>query len=811
MRIATSPTGRGKNSSVLPLLRRFSWGNGMCSPYYTEHRRQSTLTSSALSSPANHNQQVVYRSIRDCRERAFHLIQELVSSPIPGCGLSYSTNGSFGGPSLTVNAVSGVASLLELYDKAYYFLHLLHRTILVPRNVVRDTDDFTEFLLRCFRRPSDSLLKGDEELQLSDAAIVDGFVEWMETSLMSAGQFVSFVEVLQLVGSYVRYHKGVRWGARPSEEEWYRCGYRLHPWHDTYCPSSRAEQMPYVHLLQWLMRAKPTKLEEKIDDKEGAHGASSLFSTAAKESAMRAWYATEEFSPPSWHTVVGNSNRLGFTALDCGCHSGYMTELLLKAGAQEVLGVDVSPHHLRNAEATLSEHLRERRSSSYSRKTVEFVRCDILPDLPDEARQTKTPPLGPEGSTNSAAAENRRRLARCHHMPSDSDGLKTETEVTGPFDLLLFHPPLPLLFPTWPLFHDLYESVDQLAYDAGRRHPHCRLSVLNEFLQRLLGSSNGEENNSERRRNAHQQLKHQRRLVAPLIKDNGYVAFILPRNFDTRAILQRMSTSSAGKNCTSCGSDGLAPLVPLSDVVTMTLEGSYTLVLKRSHSLSSLLNRMDYIQKSISAFIRAFVSPQHRSRVEQEVRDFYSNHQAIDLIVMRKIARQKTNEDNDNKDCSVRAVLQKVSEPIAYEDSFEYEEYIPAGGSPLAHHWTEMTPSFSYLEDEFFGCADSVGTNGPPNGASFLAVGHPLVPVTRQLVGVDRFGAGGRDATQGESGSFDKMFAKEMRRRGGRMRKMALTPLEKQEWYIDEKLVKSEAAKVDLMNELSRFELKDFD
>ncbi|EKF32780.1 hypothetical protein MOQ_003365 [Trypanosoma cruzi marinkellei] len=761
---------------------------------------------------------VVYRSLHDCQNHVRCFIQEISS------GFAPTAQGGLQGGETVRKSHRGARTLMELQELAEQFVVRLQSTVFLPSDVVQEVDDFPMFLLRYFHR---AVARAKDGRPRSEEEIIEGFVEWMDMAFPaspSSGreeEFVSFVELMRLVQSFVRYHRGVRWGGGITSAEWHRSGYLLHPWHGTYCPSLHSEQMPYVHLLQWLLRRRPPREEKRhlgdADEKNTSDGGSSM-----RGDAMRWWGATEPFAPPSWRGERTSSNTVGFAALDCGCHSGYMTDLLLKAGAQHVIAVDVSTHALGSTEATLREHLRERRSATSVAKRVRFMRCDLLPELGPVAKQKeeeRASPLLEEGSTLAAAAARRRRLARQRFMPDNpQDSVSSfagviaapESEV-GPFDLLVFHPPVKPLFPSWPLLQESLNAVEYSPPIAEGHHSHSSLPALHEFLQRLLCSSKDHTESS---------TQPQKR-TTPLVKDGGYVAFILPVSFDPKDILQHISSSQLHSSC-GRGDSGVVSFTSLSDAVTGLLEGPYDLVLRRRHSLAGMCNTGEEFPLSDMTFLREFAHPQFRDRIKRELNAFYRTHQAVDLLVLRK----KPSSNGSNKYKENRGNSRNESHPkdqfpsgtkedaITYEESFQHTEYIPAYGPPLRHHWTEMTPSYSYLEDEFFGSnAGKTGGNLPER--NFLAVGH-----TPSLVREE----GKEERTDGEWShanlqtvrrsmqNYRSLFTGELKmRRKNRLRKMALQSLENQEWYIDEKLVKSEGAKIDLLNELSRFDLQDWD
>ncbi|KAH9578393.1 hypothetical protein LSM04_006227 [Trypanosoma melophagium] len=720
----------------------------------------------------SHRSPVVCRGVAECQEHMRLLLQEM----------------------------SGARTLLAAHEAATRFVAAVHATVLFPRDVVNDVQDFAARLSRAH----------------AEFPAVAAFDAWVEAAVPPAAEFVSAAELTRLVLSFGRYHRGVRWGG-----DWQRGGYRVHPWHNTHCPATRAEQMPYVHLLQWMLHAKPRRRNtgqhgNTSDEEIKRFGDLLIEPLSPRDEAMQAWHATEAFLPPSRKNATSMSSNTGFTALDCGCHSGYMMDLLLKAGAHHIVGVDVSKHTIGSAEATVHEHLREQRSAGHVSKRVHFMRCDVLPEwdtvTPKEEGDTVL-----KESVLTTAAKRRRREARQRNIAVDPVSVEREKDF-GPVDFLVFHPPVKPLFPSWPFLEDALNSMDFAGTDVGIPHPHSSLTVLREILQQLLFvSSNENSNNSSR--------QHRRKI--PFIKDGGYVAFILPRTFDSKSILEYTSLEPLLNG----GSVGVTPVMPLGDVVVTTLEGSYELVLRRRHSLKEMLDDSEATHRQDMAYIRLFAHPQFRKRIERELQDFYQVHQGLDLLVLRKKVMSKDtttlyNVDNNKVKGNSHSNDGTINESIQYEDSFEFTEYIPASAPSPAHHWTEIIPSYSYLEEDFFGSTKTTSSSSSsgldkdkiPKSAvtyerNFLAVGHTIPPMRRNdSRGDDEWSQSELQTIGRNLQNYRNLFAAELKeKRSGRLRKIALQPLEKQEWYIDEKLVKSESAKVDLINELLRFDMQDWD
>ncbi|RNE99559.1 hypothetical protein TraAM80_08170 [Trypanosoma rangeli] len=757
---------------------------------------------------------VICRRLYDCQKHVRGLLQDI------SVGFAPTTQARWRQGEAVPKHNCGARTLLELHELSGQFVMTLHATLFLPRDVVHEVDDFPMFLLRHFRR---AVARANEERSWSDEEIVEGFVDWMDMALPAPpsssgeGEVVSFVELMRLVRSFVRYHHGVRWGGGATKSEWYRGGYLLHPWHDTYCPTLHSEQMPYVHLLQWLLRRRPVQEEKRRLADAESRSASSV-GLSMKDDAMRWWGATEPFAPPSWRGEGNATHAVGFAALDCGCHSGYMVDLLLKAGAQHVVGVDVAARALGSAEATLREHLRERRSATSVAKTMRFIRCDLLPELESVVEQATergklASPLMGEKNVLANAAARRRHKARRRCIPDNPQATAShsagavaarEGEV-GPFDLLVFHPPMKPLFSQWPLLQELSNAFEYLPPGAEGQHPHCSLPVLHRLLQELLYSPKGQSDGHT----------PPRQRKTPLVRDGGYVAFILPRAFDPKDILQHISSSQSNS---FNGSGNHVPFTSLSDAVTGALEGSYEVVLHRRHSLAGMCDTGE-VPLCDAVYLREFSHPRWRDQIKRELNDFYRTHQAVDLLVFRKKPGSSVHvEHGTNKSNERRRVDTVRAHPgedlLPYDESFEYTEYVPADGPPLQHHWTALMPSYSYLEDDFFG-SNAASTGSSSHKRNFLALGHTVSPVREEgrTAGPDgNLSHADLQTLQRNMQNYRSLFTEELKtHRKRRLRKMALQSLEKQEWYIDEKLVKSEGAKIDLLNELSRFDLQDWD
>lgn len=301
-------------------------------------------------------------------------------------------------------------SLLDVVHMLHRFWSMASETILVPRQL-RTIEDFPLFLLTMVRGMTgcgavsqhhtqralypgsdDAMSDGhrrtrDRFARMSDDAILHEFEQWMEMSTPRRAlaptteddnednsdeddlhDVISYVSLLGYIASYVRYHIGVRWGASShprtasptSGPAHSSTSYALHPWHRVYCPAGHAAQMPFVHVMQWML------------DSQRCTSASAHSDDESVSRRLQRHHSTELFAPPSSrvlaHADAFSSSaplppgRPGFAVLDLCCQSGFGVDLLLKAGATHITAVDGMSAARGNTEATVHEHRRERRS-----------------------------------------------------------------------------------------------------------------------------------------------------------------------------------------------------------------------------------------------------------------------------------------------------------------------------------------------------------------------------------------------------------------------------------------------------------------
>ncbi|CBZ30155.1 conserved hypothetical protein [Leishmania mexicana MHOM/GT/2001/U1103] len=662
---------------------------------------------------------------------------------------------------------------------------------------------------------------------------------------VSPPDILSFTQFADLLHSYDRYRLGVRWGASRNSGDWashggaaaaaayYRRRYFLHPWHGMHCPAGSAEQMPYVHVLQWMLARKG--------------GSAEALPTAAE--LWERHRALEPFQPSS----------SSFKALDVCCQSGYVSDLLIRAGAGVVVAADADPAALANAESTYHECVRE--GGGRSRNAVLYTRrCEGLPrPTATRAGRSSSTPSTPQRSgacanvgpgvqsTSASAAERRRRRAREEGRgysgltwPSEERSVSGVESAdadasAGPFDVLYIHPPSAVSI--WPVatteqfnlrktmwWRKLNYSAEAEGLDAtlllpylpctaapalARHNPLATRSGLERALDTLRADV------TERSAAASLSGDEPPRSGA-LLTDEGYVVLVLPRTYDTNLLLrgEMLETPS------------------LADWVVSQLDGYYDLILRRrcgTHAPLSVSNAAPSSKGVDSMLLGVFRAAQRRvegaasgacAQWAAELQRVSREEMWHDVLVLRKnraMARRCAARHTEGLGQDRAAAAGAVQ----WEDSFEYNEYYPRGTVPhTSHHWTALVPTYSYLEEDFY--------ETPSAARNFLAVGHPVSANSAVTVGygvpggaTPRAAAAGEhdqgtdgvtEASQLASANFHAVFAEELRtRRRSKLRKLALSPLERQEWYIDEKLVKSSAAKLELLKELSKWDLKDYD
>lgn len=748
---------------------------------------------------------------------------------------------------MEVMAEAKPVSLLSVADRMQCWWHRVGETVLLPLNASRITDLID--VLSELRRPASSF---SDPAPMTEEETALWLTEWEDWLWMSCPRLISaptsdlqaqeagmgassaggmetlaYAEMTGLLYSYGRHHRGVQWGAsRPDDADsvasFHRRVYRLHPWHAMYCPEGYTQQRPHVHLLQWMLAGKESPAQPS-------------------EELWRRHRAVEAFNVRS---VSDESN--GFKALDVGSQSGFGVDLLLKAGAAAVMAVDAQVAALGSTEATFHEHLNERRSRRRG-QILATRRCDNLPAASPSIQHRRT--AGEAGGGNqksrndaaashtlSDAAERRRRQARLlgrgyaaapMESPSERRGDGDQSPTDGPYDVIYLHPPAPttvwpvMAMPMVPHRHSRWWSlVEQKAAVHGIEKAAVLPSLIcssSEWRQHPLATWTAMQNitdalRREAGRPSTSVATEEGASDSPaLLSENGYVIAVLPRTYD---LDEALATA------------GTIPAPSLASSLILQLDGCYDVVLQRRCGMLATASAGGATADMPDAALLRHVSKMSQFGVDQPVegeltapldwtmlltqlQSLYADQLWQDVVVLKRskhVRRAPTAVRGEGQQLQ----QQRRQRSVSWEDSFEFNEYKPKGGLPTQHHWTDLVPTYSYLEPDFF--------NKPEASLPFLAVGHPSSSITAHPAGApvanrtDAVEDGARAASHAAAMNFNALFAEELRtKRRSKLRKLALSPLQRQEWYIDEKLVKSNAAKVQLLNDLSKWDLKDYD
>lgn len=676
---------------------------------------------------------------------------------------------------------------------------------------------------------------------------------------------ISFPRLLGLLESYVRYHRGVPWGVRrsaapstsPSSHSsllheskekasrgYYKRLYRVHPWHDMHCPEDSANQRPYVDALLWMLWGKKCRSGSR----------------PAPPASIRGFRAP--FERPKDHP---------FTTLDMCTQSGFAVDLLLKAGAEEVTAVDTCWLSTSNAEATYHEHMREKRSGGSGGK-LRTIQADLLPAVKgSETNPRASTALShrPLASTEAAAniyedaARRRRRTAweLGHRLPSTSadtsSGSCSSLSSWGhQAHLVWYHPPVPsyvLPFRAdsaaaatgwWrnvrkecsALPYPVPTVLPWIAFPTPMAHAHHSRRILHQLLDALTPT--GE--------------KGGRHVVLP----GGFIMFMLPRTYhlheEWMAALEKSSQpdQKESTNGSTAVMEGcLADSVLLhfdgtrSDNEIKKLsnsEGAFELIQFKRYPIP-IADKTEAVWKFVvqtetvhRTGAKGSVTGGDRSTALSGQLESHFPSQWIDLVVYRR-------KDVPNNSPTIDSV--PFTNTVQWEDTLEYDEYLPSR-FPTHNHWIDQLPSYSYLEDDFLE-ENSLGQHYHSSrsssvtltpGSSAVHQGLPETnvlahgPLSKEKIERQRANAGSfagglavnrvplaawREDGEKATAAFQSIFREELRkkRRTKKFRHMALSSSRDQkEWYIDEKLIQSEAAKVELMNNIARFDFhQDFD
>ena len=174
---------------------------------------------------------------------------------------------------------------------------------------------------------------------------------------------------------------------------------------------------------------------------------------------------------------------------------------------------------------------------------------------------------------------------------------------------------------------------------------------------------------------------------------------------------------------------------------------------------------------------------------------------------LRRVASTTVPLDRSCSRTERRAVQRGSVAPAtqpAWEDTFEYQQYLPKNGPPNPHHWTELIPSFHHLEQ-----GDLPFVDGTTAAGAVLATDQREAKMRKALMLRNDPSATIAQSkrvmavNQAAEANLSAVFGHELRtQRRTRARKLAFAAKANVEWYLDEKVAKSQAAKVEVLNEV---------
>jgi hypothetical protein len=454
--------------------------------------------------------------------------------------------------------------------------------------------------------------------------------------------------------------------------------------------------------------------------------------------------------------------------LHVGCSSGYFSDMIMKGTTlKSLLCVDHSAVALSATEEAIQEHWRMRRSSGGNRCQIEVATSPLLPTFatrntttgglaaPRE-RQTR---LGPVGVT---AAQRRRKLARAHRSGAVLEAhQRARVDDAAPS---LFSFPVDVVCVTGSLASAVPSTTpwEVEAQETSVRHdsPYSCRSGVRKWMSSLLSSTGSPFGTTA----------------------SGTVCALLPFSNHARAASEVIQEILAEFHARP-GSDNAVPWRLVHNQVSClcpTPQAVDAFVSRRS--TAKLLQH------------RAPKDPIQRRRFLNELGLFLSKGTGSELVVLQRDAVH--NATSGRLDSLNRQMVEKPE----WKDTFEYQQYLPKSGPTNPFHWTSAISSFPHLD--------------PSNSSEVLPtkdLTSPLNVTQRQRLLQQRNDLSttmGRsqhimDINASAASNICTVFGHELRaQRRSRARKLAFASQRNVEWYLDEKVVKSEAARVEIMNEV---------
>jgi hypothetical protein len=476
----------------------------------------------------------------------------------------------------------------------------------------------------------------------------------------------------------------------------------------------------------------------------------------------------EHLCIPLLHWLQDNSSSLqeAQKVLHVGSGSGYLTDMIMKGlggTMASLLCVDHSRWALTATERTVQEHWRLKRSS-HVRKRVEMLECESVPSIrtadakrPPGVKQSKSKPSG-IGAANLAAAERRRKLGRAHRSGAvlEQDckertaSPSAESLLTSSVDLLcVTSAPLSPGSPVWGPF-------DAMQQEAVLQHsaPYASVGGINMWTAQVLAASQ-----------------------SPL-RSGGIVTALLP-----------FSPSSSPKDIIA------AQLSAHNGSLAGRGSAWEVLASKRSALCSSVPHAESFLAKRSAHKFLQLCGPQdpiQQHRFRREMVRYLTSGIGSDFVVFGDTAAMQ-----HGSSARFSASQGNRQQPIGeWQDSFEHQHYLPKEGPTNALHWANMIDSFPHLETQQLPLPEAGSTLSPDQRRHLFAARNDASAVLGRSANIVNINAVAED-------NLHSIFGHELRsRRQKKAKKLAFASSRNVEWYLDEKVVKSDAARVDVLNEV---------
>eukprot|EP00758_Cryptobia_borreli_P006529 Tbor_TRINITY_DN5173_c0_g1::TRINITY_DN5173_c0_g1_i1::g.26052::m.26052 len=519
--------------------------------------------------------------------------------------------------------------------------------LLVPRDVINEFDGFVPFLLKSAERSKILHQSNDSKTPTYDneQTVVDNFDAWLElfcptkdaTNSHNGSSNIPFCTLIGAMDAFLLYERG-------GIEYHVPLGESIRPFYGVGTPKDPLELKAYQRFFHW---------------------------------------------------VNDRTNTSIFSALDIGCKSGYVAALLVKAKIPHVLCVDDNDAAIMNTSETLA---RLKEMKRIKKKVVTTLRSStLLPPQEKKENQKQSGTTQSEQNNNNNANISATEVAgiRRRHQgrllpsvqPKDEDiaeelADKYEkasylTNKKNLHDIAVFHALVP------PLFDHPLLNRDSTSYFS-----HSSPDVLKKISD-LIHNNHGADGVGN---GDYSTLLH---------PDRGHLALIGSNWYDLLSSTSQQQSQPHSYShlfpsvCAGEGSSVGSPIIGWETVGTF----SRSLAPQAEHHLS----QRHFIGSHL------LVSDQERGALYRDIRNFYSKlkHELVIVKPIRSrvweglpeaMRRKMSSLSNDTSSYDSLNSFNS-NKLIDWEDTYEYNHYLPKDGSGNPFHYLSAQTDFSYLED----------------------------------------------------------------------------------------------------------------